>query len=333
MAVKLSSDAQLVFFTKVFGQHHPVVEHVKALLSVGVTFEVSLYAVRAFTNEGKKPLEPVQLSYGTTALMKGTVEPAVYAHNKKLIEDWVSYLHAKQGSPKPVFSLPTKTVLAATEVNVVLAGVVAGKKLLLIKTIMNAIGGTVAGAKAIVDAASGGTPTKVFTYLSQAEAMKTAQAIQAAGGTVEVIEGKTAAAKVGIDWATGVPLKDLDIAFIGPKPVDKVIDLKNSLALGQKVHGTSTGSVYHTIALTDHLKVAARISGGTSISLRAEWTDNPKDDLKKLQEAGVVLKEQYASVHFDAAGVPIQRVIGAFLMGTGIVWKHVISNGSEIVVG
>ena len=31
--------------------------------------------------------------------------------------------------------------------------------------------------------------------------------------------------------------------------------------------------------------------------------------------------------------VPLQRVIGAFLVGTGINWKAVVTNGAELVIG
>lgn len=335
MAVKLNQDAQLVFFTKVFNQTDPVIEHVKALLGIGITFEVSLYAVRAYANDGKKALEPVQLSAGTTALMKGTIDPAVATHNKKLIADWVSYLYAKQGSPKPVTFTP-KPFVPKVLMSVALTGVLSGKKLHLIKAVNKALfaGGELSKANGIVQKASAGEKVVLATYDTVAEASTLAQALQSEGGIVELAKVPSPEMPVtaGIDWAKGVPLKDLNVT-VHEKPVNAVIDLKNSKAIGQKVHGTSTGSVYHTIALTDHLKVAARITGGTSISLRAEWTDNPKDDLKKLQEAGVVLKGEYASVHFDAAGVPVQRVIGAFLMGTGINWKSVITAGSELVVG
>jgi hypothetical protein len=45
------------------------------------------------------------------------------------------------------------------------------------------------------------------------------------------------------------------------------------------------------------------------------------------------MKPNYASVHFGAEGVPLQRVIGAFLVGTGINWKAAVMNGSDLVIG
>ena len=88
MAVILNPDAQAVFFTKVLGATHPVITKVKALVSAGITFEVSLYAVRAFVDGKKNPaISPVQLTFGTTALMKGTADLNVMLHNQKLIVD------------------------------------------------------------------------------------------------------------------------------------------------------------------------------------------------------------------------------------------------------
>lgn len=117
------------------------------------------------------------------------------------------------------------------------------------------------------------------------------------------------------------------------KPVPSVIHLKDAKALGQQVHGTSTGSVYYTIALSEHVKVAARLYKSGSISIRAEWTDTPTDELAKLSAAGVGMKGNYGSIHFDASGVPIERVVGAFLVGTGIKWKSVIMSGADLVIG
>jgi hypothetical protein len=31
--------------------------------------------------------------------------------------------------------------------------------------------------------------------------------------------------------------------------------------------------------------------------------------------------------------VPLQRVIGAFLLGTGIEWQQVVTKGADLVIG
>lgn len=320
MAVTFNSDAQVVFFTKVLGATHPVISKVKALIDTGITFEVSLYAVRAFT-AGKKPVvDPVQLSYGTTALMKGTVSPELLLHNQKLIVDWVSYLYEKQGKPtgkpvvKPVVGSSTATKVLLTGLSNPL------KKLPLIKAVHKVMGAsvTLAEAKNVVE-----NPTQVIGTFSTADIAKAiAKQLEDAGGITQL-------ELVGIDFGVNEPVTVTPAAK--PVPTDAVVHLKNAKALGQKVHGTSTGSVYYTIALSEHVRVAARITGG-SISIRAEWTDNPQAELEKLTDAGVQMKTGYGSIHFDAAGVPVQRVIGAFLLGTGIQWKQVITSGAELVV-
>jgi len=117
-----------------------------------------------------------------------------------------------------------------------------------------------------------------------------------------------------------------------PKPVSQVIDLKDAKAIGQKVHGTSLGSVYHVIALTEKVKVAARLNATGAISLRAEWTGEAADAQKKLAHIGMSMKSGYASWHLDAAGVPFARVIGAFLLDTGIVWDQSIKSSADLVI-
>lgn len=327
MAVTLSADAQLVFFNKVFGLHSPTTERVKGLLGAGITFEVSLYAVRALLN-GKAYLEPVKLSVGTTALMKGTVDAPVFAQNKKMIEDWVAYLYEKKGkpvaAPKPVAPKPVA-------IKVLLTGIASPLKTLpLIKAVHKVLGGsaTLADAKNIVE-----NPTQVVGTFSSADAAKhVALTLEAAGGItqLEVVGGTQ------IDFGAADPVAVVTGAkYVETfKPVDAVIHLKDAKAIGQKVHGTSTGSVYYTIAVGEHVKIAARLSGGGSVSIRTEWQGNlPQAETKKLETAGVIMKGNYGSVHFDAAGVPVAKIIGAFLMDTGLAWQQVVTNGGELVVG
>jgi len=318
MAVKLSSEAQLVFFNQIFGSTHPVVGQAKALLQSGVTFEVGLYEIQAHV--GGKLLTSLKLTYGTTPLMKGQANSVVLGHNKALIEGWVEGVFKKQGSP----AVYAAAVAPKALVSVVLTGVSAlvGSVLPLIKVVNEAMGttGTLKDAKAAVDKAKDGIASVIGSF-SPADAATLAAALQAKGGQVTV--GGVAPKPV---FAPQQP-----VAYNAAK-VDAVIDLKAAAALGQKVHGTSTGSVYYCIAMTEHVKVAARLTAGGSVSIRVEWTDNPKDDLKKLTEAGVIMKQGYGSIHFDAENVPMPRVVGAFLLGTGINWKQIVTNGAELVV-
>jgi hypothetical protein len=318
----------LVFFNKVFGATHPVTVKAKALLSQGVAFEVSLYNVKA-TVKGKAV--QVNLTYGTTALMKGTADAVVLSQNKKLIEEWIGGLYNSQGSPvapKAPVQAPVQT--QPIGYRLMLLGVTHPLPhiLKLVKAVHTVTGGTVAQAKQKVELSMAGgaeVGVELGVYPSLEAANLAAAPIMAAEGHVQLVP-------------VNPPVVAPPQGVVGPgpyswaKPVDKVIDLKEAKALGQKVHGTSTGSVYHTVAFTDHVKVAARLYKSGSISIRAEWTDNPVGDLKLLAEAGLQMKPNYGSIHFDAQDVPLPRVIGAFLLGTGIEWTQVVTKAADLVI-
>lgn len=321
--VTFSSDAQLVFFNKVFGATHGVTERVKALLATGVTFEVSLYSLSAYTDGGKTALGSVYTTYGTTSLMKGTAEAVVTDQNKTLISEWVSDVYVKQGAPAMKLSVPATLTLLGTVhplPNVIV----------VIKAIRNVTGLHLAESKALAQQVLAGQSVDITVNVPVAEAVTV---LMGAGITTDglfaiVGEMGTAASKPVV-----VKVEAPKPPVEAPKPVDEVIALKTAQALGQKVHGTSSGSVYHCIALGEHVRLAAKLAKSGSISIRAEWTDDPTDDLKKLQDAGVMMKQGYGSIHFDAADVPLWRVVGAFIVGTGIAWKSAVMNGADLVIG
>lgn len=92
------------------------------------------------------------------------------------------------------------------------------------------------------------------------------------------------------------------------KPVAGTIQLRDAKAVGQKVHGTSGGSVYHTVAYNNRVKLAARIYKATgTVSLRAEWLGATPDELKHLSDAGLTMKSDYASMHLQLGEVPMGR--------------------------
>ena len=345
MALKLSAEAQLVFFNKVFGPNSAVATMAKALVDTGkVSFETTLYEVKA--NVIGKTVSPVVLSCGVSALMKNSVPEAVAVQNKNLIVDWMSSLFILMGSPTKKAPVAESHEPTSKGVQVVLTGVVdSAKKLSTIKAVMNLTGKSLAYAKTCVDKAMSTGHALVNVYPTMAAAEQATKVLVAAGGAVmvETPEATQTHTPHGL-WAGGAsdtftkasgPLSPEWTAVHPIKPVDKVIDLRDAKALGQKVHGTSHGSVYYCIAFNDHLKVAARIYKTGSISIRTEWQGQPnalKADLKKLEESGVQLKGDYGSVHFDAAGVPVSRVIGAFLIGTGIAWTAMVTNGQDLIL-
>lgn len=334
MAFTLNPEAQSVFFAKVFGSNHDITVKSKALVAVGMTFELAMYTVKA---QFKGKQYSVGTTKGTTSLMKHVVEFPVAEQNKKLIAEWIDALHTKFVAPTHVAQVPVEPPSDPTVA--ILQGVQhpLPNMLLLIKAVQTVTGMGLADAKKAAESAVAGSPVVLKSFQSMGEAQVAKKMLEDAGGVVQ-FQGAIPVEAV-MDWAKQAPkvpgpvtggLTDPPTAA---KPVDAVVDLKQANALGQKVHGTSPGSVYHCIAFSEHVKVAARLYKGGSISIRAEWTDNPKSELQKLQEAGLQMKSNYGSIHFDAADVPLQRVIGAFLVGTGIQWKAAVMNGAELVIG
>lgn len=339
MAFAMNTEAQLTFFNKVYGPSHPDTLRAKALQAAGVTFETTLYAIVA---KFQGQTHQVQLTTGTTSLIKGQVDAVVADLNKKKIATWLWDLsEIVNATPLPssimvhgtdpstnvivlIKAIRTVTGLGLADAKKMAEGILAGGLQILdfqSKEHAASALGVLKNAGALVDGPVVTTPEKLAELKK-----KVAQSSELLIKIGQVGQAAGAAAQATGTFAAAVQ------PLVTPKPVPQVIHLKDALAIGQKVHGTSSGSVYHCIAVGEHIKVAARLYQGGSISIRAEWTDDPKSDIKKLEEAGMGLKGKYGSIHFDAQGVPLQRVIGAFLMGTGIVWKSVVTNGADLVI-
>lgn len=311
MAFKISADGQTVFFSKVFGDTHVVTTQAKSLVASGVKFALGLYDIRASYNGEESQ---VTLTYGTTALMKQQAIPSIYALNAKIIAEWIAKLETE------LAVIPVQPVFPPAKVVVKLTPNGNPNLIQLIKAIRTVTGLGLYEAKIAGEQVKAGETVPLSVVSMTAE------------GALKAFTGVS-----GVDCYVSVPADYVPaiVAPVAAKPVATVIKLKDALALGQQVHGTSTGSVYYCVALTDHVKVAARLFKSGSISIRAEWTDNPSNDLQKLEAAGLVLKpaQGYGSIHFDAGEVPMQRVVGAFLVGTGINWKSAVMNGAELVIG
>ena len=102
-----------------------------------------------------------------------------------------------------------------------------------------------------------------------------------------------------------------------PKPVAKTVHLREAKAVGQKVFGTSSGSVYTAIAIGPRVNLAARLSDG-SLSIRAEFNNPKTSDLASLQALGMTKgSDTHYSSHMKVGGVPVGRIIGALLMDCG----------------
>lgn len=336
MAFLINPDAQSVFFAKIFGPTHPVTETAKALVAAGVTFEVSMYTIKA--NAPGKKLPSMNTTYGTTTIMKGLAPPSVMAQNKLLIESWINEVALKMGMVVPAPTQPKPKsdpqVTQSGPAALMLTGYDATKKLLTIKKVVDMTGLSVLDAKELIESVGlyGSVKIKEFDSIPQAEVA--ASVLFNVAASTNVVQVATSTVVSVFDPTKPTPPQptfNFD-SPVAPKPVPEVIKLKDAQALGQKVHSTSVGSVYYCIGIGEHIKVAARLKG-EAISIRAEWIGTPTADLAKLKEAGLDMKEGYASIHFGTQGVPVPRVIGAFLVGTGIQWKQSVTNGSELAIG
>jgi ribosomal protein L7/L12 len=119
------------------------------------------------------------------------------------------------------------------------------------------------------------------------------------------------------------------------KPLESVISLKDAEAVGQRVHGTSGGSVYHCIAVGERVKVAARIltSGGSkAVSIRVEANKPTSEELQKIKNSGIGWKGDYGSLHLSVGSSSLGRAVGAFLMGMEVDFKEKVEKVSDLVL-
>jgi hypothetical protein len=123
---------------------------------------------------------------------------------------------------------------------------------------------------------------------------------------------------------------------IGKKPVKTsgVIKLRDAKALGQKVFGTSSGSIYTLIAHNSRVKIAARLAN-SAVSIRAEFNGADNAEKLALQKIGLAPKMQpdgheYYSFHMSAGDVPVGRILGAFLLDVGVEFDEQIKNIKEV---
>lgn len=99
-----------------------------------------------------------------------------------------------------------------------------------------------------------------------------------------------------------------------------VVKLRDASLLYQRVHGTSTGSVYRVVAIANTFKVAARVQGA-SVSIRVEgiFTSALVNTFNTL---GIQKKtEEYLSGHFTCEKCTPQKLIGGILVSVGVQFE------------
>lgn len=98
-----------------------------------------------------------------------------------------------------------------------------------------------------------------------------------------------------------------------PKIPDGPVKLRFAVAIGQPVTGTSLSSIYRVVAISERLKLAARLHG-TNISLRCEGEPNSYEK-GRLAALGFTKSDSgHWSVHMESSGIPPARILGAVLM-------------------
>ena len=336
MALTVTQDAQTVFFSKVFGNTHPVTNKVKFLIAHGVTFEIGMYVLTASVN-GMKNTKT--LTIGSTAMMKGSADTHLLAANKLMIQDWVGDL----ASSLPIPAVPDVPVVPTgvpLMFNVVLEKPVSSgyNTIAVLKLIQKVTEQGLVESKKQLQEFQAGLKPILNVGVSEQKATDIVAQFAKEGITAYVADLSTAQ-KVDVKPASspvGIMEGFEQVSSLSPKkeavPTSQVIQLREAMALGQPVKGTSSGSVYRTVAVNKRVKVAARIYKSGSVSIRAEWKDATPTELDLLKQAGLDMKKDYASIHFNVNEVPPGRVIGAFVIGLGIEWDAAVNSSKQLVI-
>jgi ribosomal protein L7/L12 len=324
MALYMAKNVQLVFFQKLFGVESPYYKLAQDLNDVGGVFSLTLFSVE-FTYKGIT--EKVALKVSPTNILKSAATPEDYALVGKEVGDWLTVLGKQVGLDKKEEVPPVKEKTYSIKLMDVPAD--GAVKIPIIKFLRMQLGISLKEAKDIVDAASNGKPFVYQTGLSykEASAVLTKAMVETKGKFVLFCE------QDGLVVEALAITQSKQGSFSEPvatKPVNSVVKLVDALALGQKVSGTSAGSVYYCIAYNSNLKIAARFSGH-EVSLRAEWKKKIPSEVSLLASNGMKVTEKYASLHLALNGVPPARVVGAFLMGLGMEFSDQVTSAKQLV--
>lgn len=109
---------------------------------------------------------------------------------------------------------------------------------------------------------------------------------------------------------------------------DAVIALRDAKAIGQKVKGTSGGSVYNAVAIGP-VNFAVKFTA-TNCSIRAESNVMTAQLKKKLKDAGFTDNGGYLSMHMKLNGVNAMRAIGAVLYSMDMPFEAVATTTAQV---
>ncbi len=148
----------------------------------------------------------------------------------------------------------------------------------------------------------------------------------------ELLKKKLADAKTVAPIPDPVPVPPKAKILSDGKIKAGVIPLCDAEVVGQKVRGTSNGSVYIAVAVNPRVKLAARVKG-SSISLRVECKDGVTEKEMDAIKGLLQWHGNYGSTHFEAGNIPVQRVLGAAIYGMGVQFDDVIKAGEALQSG
>lgn len=166
--------------------------------------------------------------------------------------------------------------------------------------------------EALPEFLSAKTPAKV-TEVHFEKGSDNPATVSYAGGVEPAVKAATTTAQFVQSIAKGGP----------------VIKLREATQLGQKVEGTSSGSVYRVVALNDRIKIATKL-GQHEASLRVEFK-NPTAAEKVALDTVFNMKSGYGSVHVSSGPVPVSRVVGAMLFSlSGIEFTQLVHGMKQL---
>jgi ribosomal protein L7/L12 len=306
---------------KIFSQSTDTLLLIKNLDAFGVLFDCGHLTITAKFNG--KAYQTHSLNQNVTTLIKlaySNSQDVVSA--RKYIAGWLEELAVTIGPLTANSPLIDKHLVYLTGLTSL------QNKIPVIKIIRSINNMELKMAKDLVDTASPSNPVLVASCLNKHDADGIYLTLVQSGAVVYITDhiGNT------VDFSpvqNFVPKQN----SVKNKPVSDVIVLRDAKAIGQKVRGTSNGSIYHCIAYNDRVKIAARIlkSTQTAVSFRVEWDGATIQEMEKLQQAGLSVKDKYMSLHLNLGDAPMGRVVGAFLIGLGIQFTELVTYEGDLV--
>lgn len=293
-----------------------------AMASIGFDFSYTFYAVEISRKDtGYK--NHIDLPVSVNQIAKGSVDSSILsicrAKLYTLLLDSLIQVLAKTSKTAPVApTLDSLIKLLATSENA---------KLQPVSVVPDPLADAQATVLASVSAPSPFMPSSTTTSsvtVANTDSTKPAKPAKPKAPSMKLSDALKMKADMAAEHAT---MKK------GLKPAESNLPpLIAASSIGEKVRGTSPGSVYYVIALDDDVKCAARVLNG-QISVRIEGVVSKAAEAR-LAALGISKSSSgHWSSHMSIGSAPPARVIGAMLMDMGIKFKKRIESSEELKIG